>query len=104
LVDRDLGRGGADVDPVLGIRDGPGIPAEDQPHLFYRFWQAQRAQRAGAGLGLAIVKGIVEVHGGDIHVESEVGRGSTFVFRLPALPRSARRPDLEGSAGHAPPP
>ncbi|HKO15577.1 MAG TPA: HAMP domain-containing sensor histidine kinase [Gemmatimonadaceae bacterium] len=64
---------------------GIGIAASDLPYIFDRFWQANRASRAGAGLGLAIVKGIVEAHAGRIWVESEEGKGSTFSFTLPAI-------------------
>jgi len=68
----------------ISVRDtGCGIPAENLPHLFDRFWQARGARRGGAGLGLAIAKGIVEAHGGRIWVESELGAGSTFGFSLP---------------------
>lgn len=63
---------------------GPGIDGEDLPHVFDRFWQARRHRAGGAGLGLAISRGIVAAHGGEIWVESEVGRGSTFLFTLPA--------------------
>lgn len=63
--------------------DGVGIPAEHQPHVFDRFWQASHAQRAGAGLGLAIARGIVTAHGGRIWVESEEGVGTTFRFTVP---------------------
>lgn len=62
---------------------GPGIPADHLPHLFDRFWQARRTDRRGLGLGLAIVRGLVEAHAGQIRAESEVGRGSTFIFTLP---------------------
>jgi signal transduction histidine kinase len=62
---------------------GPGIAADDLPHVFDRFWQAKNARRAGAGLGLAIAKGIVEAHNGRIRAESELGRGSSFSFTLP---------------------
>ncbi len=62
---------------------GPGISAEDMPHIFTRFWQADRSG-AGAGLGLAICKGIIEAHGGRIEAASEPGRGATFRFTLPA--------------------
>ena len=74
------------------VRDtGAGIPTENLPHLFDRFWQAHGARRGGAGLGLAIAKGIVEAHGGRIWVESEVGRGSTFAFTIPLeAPPAAR--------------
>lgn len=71
---------------VFSVADtGPGIPAEELPHIFERFWQARRARRIGAGLGLAIVKGIVEAHGGEITVQSEVGRGTTFTFAIPLV-------------------
>lgn len=65
------------------IDTGPGIPAEQLPHIFGRFWQAKPSDRRGIGLGLAIAKGIVEAHGGRIWVESSVGLGSTFYFTLP---------------------
>jgi PAS domain S-box-containing protein len=74
----------ADGEVRIAVRDtGSGIPAENLPHLFDRFWQARGARRGGAGLGLAIAKGIVEAHGGRIWVESELGAGSTFSFSLP---------------------
>ncbi len=62
---------------------GTGIPGEDLPHLFDRFWQAPRTARQGTGLGLSIVRGIVVAQGGQIWVESRVGAGSTFFFTLP---------------------
>jgi PAS domain S-box-containing protein len=76
--------GAAEV--VFSVRDtGRGISPEDLPHIFDRFWQADRPGRAGAGLGLAIAKGIVEAHGGRIWVESREGQGSTFFFTLPVV-------------------
>jgi len=68
---------------------GPGIPPEDAPHVFDRYWQAQRAARVGAGLGLSIAKGLVEAHGGRLWVEGEPGRGrgSTFAFTIPLVAR-----------------
>jgi PAS domain S-box-containing protein len=63
---------------------GQGIAAEDLPRIFDRFWQVERASRAGAGLGLEIVKGIVEAHGGRVRVESVAGRGTTFHLFLPS--------------------
>ena len=62
---------------------GPGIPADQIPHLFDRFWQASRNDARGLGLGLAIVKGIIEAHGGTVSVESTVKRGSMFCITLP---------------------
>jgi PAS domain S-box-containing protein len=62
---------------------GPGIRANDLPHLFDRYWQVGRSSRSGIGLGLAIAKKLVEAHGGFIAVESVVGRGTTFTFTLP---------------------
>jgi signal transduction histidine kinase len=69
---------------------GPGIPPEQIPQLFGRFWQADSADRRGVGLGLSIAKGIVEAHGGRIWVESRVGAGSTFHFTLPLVAPEAR--------------
>jgi PAS domain S-box-containing protein len=63
---------------------GPGIPEAEVGHLFDRFWQAPGTAGLGTGLGLFIVKGIVEAHGGEIWAESEVGKGSSFLFTLPA--------------------
>lgn len=63
---------------------GPGIPPDEQAHLFDRFWQARRTAKLGTGLGLVIAKGIVEAHGGRVWVESAVGKGTTFYFTLPA--------------------
>jgi len=60
---------------------GPGIAPEERDHLFDRFWKGHRA--SGAGLGLAIVKGILQAHGADIRVDTEVGSGSVFSFTLP---------------------
>jgi signal transduction histidine kinase len=65
---------------------GPGISTVDQEHIFEEFRQAEGAttsKKGGTGLGLAIAKKIVELHGGRIWVESEVGKGSKFTFSLP---------------------
>lgn len=61
---------------------GSGIPAEYLPHIFDKFVEVPGAPSGGAGLGLAISKSIVEAHGGQISVQSEVGRGTTFTFTL----------------------
>jgi PAS domain S-box-containing protein len=68
----------------IAVEDsGSGISDQDLPHIFDRFWQAQRQSRAGAGLGLAICKGIIEAHGGRIWASSAVGRGTTMCFTVP---------------------
>lgn len=64
---------------------GPGIPPEELPHIFDRFYQGRtKAKRAamGSGLGLALAKRVVEAHGGRIWAESEVGKGTTIRFCL----------------------
>jgi chemotaxis family two-component system sensor kinase Cph1 len=63
---------------------GPGIPSEQLPHIFDRYWQARRTAHQGTGLGLYIAKGIVEAHGGRIWAESVPGAGARFYFTLPA--------------------
>jgi two-component system, NtrC family, sensor kinase len=67
---------------------GPGIAPEDQARIFEDFQQAAagKEQREGTGLGLALSKRLVELHGGRIWVESDLGKGSKFVFTLPVPP------------------
>jgi two-component system, NtrC family, sensor histidine kinase KinB len=62
---------------------GSGIPQEYLPHVFDRFIKVPNAPSGGAGLGLAISKSIVETHGGQISVQSELGQGTTVTFTLP---------------------
>jgi signal transduction histidine kinase len=62
--------------------NGPGIPPEALPHVFEQHWQADQT-RTGMGLGLFIAKTLVEAHGGQIRVESTLGKGAKFSFRLP---------------------
>ena len=68
---------------VVRVRDtGPGIPADELPRIFDRFHKGKRSH--GSGLGLPIARNLVAAHGGEIAVESEVGRGTTVTFTLPA--------------------
>lgn len=66
---------------------GPGIPADELPRLFDRYYQVNRKDKRGAGLGLAIVKGVVDAHGGTISVACPPEGGSVFAFTIPALPK-----------------
>jgi signal transduction histidine kinase len=72
---------------------GPGIEPHHLSRVFDRLWQAQSARHKGMGLGLSIVKGIIEAHGGQISVRSELDVGTTFVFTLP-LATEARQPEF----------
>lgn len=89
---------------AISVTDtGSGIPPEYLPRLFEKFVQVPNAPSGGAGLGLAISKHIVEAHGGQSSVHSEVGRGTTFTFTLPVadgtrVPATTGQPD-EGTQG-----
>lgn len=77
--------------------NGPGIPAEHLPHLFDRFYQVDKVRSrnheatqeegasTGIGLGLSIVQWIAQAHGGEVTVESQVGKGSSFTIKIPLL-------------------
>jgi signal transduction histidine kinase len=62
------------------VDSGPGIPPEQLPDIFGKFWQAQKSDRRGIGLGLTIARSIVEAHGERIGVESRLGEGTEFWF------------------------
>jgi len=71
----------------FGVRDtGIGIPAEDVPRIFERFYRVDKSRTgSGTGLGLSIAKHIVEAHKGRIWAESVEGQGSTFFFAIPSV-------------------
>jgi signal transduction histidine kinase len=87
---------------ILTVSDtGIGIPKADQPRIFERFYRvdvARSREAGGTGLGLAIAKHLVEVHGGRLWVDSEVGRGSQFHFSVPFFD-SENPPPRSGSNG-----
>jgi len=75
---------------AISVADtGSGIPADYLPRIFDKFVQVPNAPAGGAGLGLAIAKHIVEAHGGQISVRSEMEHGTTFTFTLPSITTTA---------------
>jgi two-component system, NtrC family, sensor histidine kinase KinB len=69
----------------FGVRDeGPGIPAENTPYIFEKFYRVPEQEKKGAGLGLTIAREIVVAHGGSIACSSKPGEGTDFYFLLPA--------------------
>jgi signal transduction histidine kinase len=74
---------------------GPGIPDEELPRVFERWYRGQRSRYPGSGLGLSIARAIVEAHGGRIAVETHPGQGSVFTFALPLGGLSPPRPGTQ---------
>jgi signal transduction histidine kinase len=71
---------------ILFTDNGPGIPPEERAKIFNKFYQIEGSftgQVQGMGLGLALVKRVVDEHGGHVRLESELGKGSTFIVSLP---------------------
>jgi len=98
LVDNAVKYGGNDSRVVVGARlsdgmvemfvqdNGPGLPTESLERVFERFYRVDKARsrdQGGTGLGLSIVKHIVQTHGGTVQAESEYGKGTTIIVRLP---------------------
>ena len=88
-----------DEEVTVAVSDqGEGIPSEDLPQVFNRFFRRAEGRPTGSGLGLWISRGLVEAHGGRLEVQSVLGQGTTFLFRLPrgafdeAHPQAARAP------------
>lgn len=76
---------------VLVSDTGPGISPADQKKIFEKFFQLKASEKSdtpGTGLGLHITKTLVNLHGGEINLQSEVGKGTTFYFTLPVVPES----------------
>jgi signal transduction histidine kinase len=81
-----ISAGGESEGVFIAVTDqGPGIPLEEQPFIFDIFRQVnrERYEQQGAGLGLAIARGLIELHGGEIQIKSQMGVGSTFRVMLP---------------------
>jgi signal transduction histidine kinase len=86
---------------IAVIDQGMGIPAEDIPHLFERFYRASNTDEqhvSGMGIGLYIVKEIVSLHNGNVEVESTVGSGSSFTVCLPFNQDSSQMPHQQAAA------
>ncbi len=96
---------GKTIGPMLRVQvadEGPGIASAHLPRVFERFYRidpARSRERGGTGLGLAIVKHLVVAHGGEVGIESEVGRGTTVWFTLPVQAQSPRTESLGTAPG-----
>ncbi|GGH24712.1 HAMP domain-containing sensor histidine kinase [Paenibacillus segetis] len=87
-VSAEMVKGKRGLELHASVRDeGVGIPSEDLPYIFERFYKADKArvrgEASGTGLGLSIVKNIIEAHQGSIHADSEIGKGTVFHLVLP---------------------
>jgi signal transduction histidine kinase/DNA-binding response OmpR family regulator len=86
------------------VRDsGPGIPPEEQQRIFDAFYRLRRSEKSaeGTGLGLAITQRLVQLHGGELGVESEIGVGSCFHFTLPVVSTFVAEGPEESASGSA---
>jgi signal transduction histidine kinase len=80
----EVGAGKEQESINIWVKDtGIGIPEEDLPHVFERFYRGDNHREAGSGLGLSIVESIIKAHGGAISVESKLGAGTRFTLKLP---------------------
>ncbi|HEX6579796.1 MAG TPA: ATP-binding protein [Actinomycetota bacterium] len=78
---------------VIRVSDtGPGIPPDEIPHVFDRFFRGRGVRAGGSGIGLTVARELVHAHGGDIRVTSEPGQGATFAVFLPIVSSGARAP------------
>ena len=84
---------------MLTVADtGPGIPADELPHVFDRFFRGRTARPAGSGIGLTVVAELAAAHGGTAEAASQPGCGATFTVRLPAQTAHPRNRFLTGSS------
>lgn len=90
----------SDTHVTIEVEDhGPGIPRSERQRIFERFYRVDRDRSrrlGGTGLGLSIVRNVVKVHGGEVELDSEVGRGSTFRIRLPRATAECSKEDTSG--------
>jgi len=78
---------------VLRVSDtGPGIPADELPHIFDRFFRGRTARPAGTGIGLSVVAELAAAHGGTADAASQPGQGATFTVRLPEQTQTGPQP------------
>lgn len=78
---------------VIRVSDtGPGIPADELPHVFDRFFRGRTASPAGTGIGLTVVSELARAHGGTAEVASQPGQGTTFAVRLPSQAHTTPEP------------
>jgi PAS domain S-box-containing protein len=84
--------------------DGPGIPSDEQKRIFEAFYRLRRSGESieGTGLGLAITQSLVELHGSQLGLQSELGKGSCFHFCLPRVAEVARPSESRSSSSHNP--
>jgi two-component system sensor histidine kinase BaeS len=103
-VEVELGTEGGDA--TLVVRDsGPGIPPDELPHVFERFFRGRGAGAGGSGIGLTVVRELVRAHGGTVDVESVASVGTTVTIRLPSVAQSveftstSQPPEMLGVGG-----
>ena len=81
LVRLETGTGGSWA--LIRVSDtGPGIPADELPHVFDRFFRGRTSRASGSGIGLTVVRELAHAHGGSVEVSSVEGQGTTFTVRL----------------------
>ena len=91
FVDLTLSTAGSRA--VLQVSDsGPGIPADELPRVFDRFFRGRHAASAGSGIGLAVVSELIDAHGGSVRAANRPGAGAVFTVDLPVSRREPASP------------